>query len=97
MKKADSTVTMIIIWLVIGLIILIVLIAMFTGKIKIFSGNIEGTCSQQGGCCLTTCGTQGNCPPDKQMKKLAMGCCPIEGVCADQTRSIGQCCLPSFD
>lgn len=93
MKKADSTVTMIIIWLVIGLIILIVLIAMFTGKIKIFSGNIEGTCSQQGGICAT----QANCPADRPMKKLAMGCCPIEGVCADQTRSIGQCCLPSFE
>lgn len=99
MRKADLSVNTIIV-IAIGLIVMFLLIAIFTGKIRIFGSNIEGSCEQQSGCCLNgpeMCQgkpSEGQCPDNKPIKKWTTGCCPLTGNC-DAGKSTGFCCLPS--
>lgn len=69
-KKGDISLTTIIV-AAIGLIVLIVLIAIFTGRINIFgkeyNSNVESAqkrvCNTQQGYCAVACGTAGNVLP----------------------------------
>ncbi|MFH0979056.1 MAG: hypothetical protein V1837_07195 [Candidatus Woesearchaeota archaeon] len=91
MKKADLSMNMIIL-AVLGIILLIVLVALFTGKIRIFSSNVLGSCAEQGG----TCAQQGKCDEGKYIA-WATGCScypPDDKDCKD--KKLGQCCLQAL-
>ena len=72
-----------IIYIVIGLIILLLVVAAFTGKFSVF--NQAQTCQGQGGTCMegSTCG-------DDTLKVRAQGCKDPN----DQNSKSGPCCVP---
>jgi len=96
-KKADVSIQ-ILIFIALGLVVLVVLLAIFTGKAKIFSRNIGGDCDEQGGICSDTDGIANNKCDDEDypIKILAKGCsyykaASITPVTPD--KGYGQCCL----
>jgi len=94
MKKADLSIN-VIIMAVLGIVVLIVLVLIFTGKVRIFSSNVEGTCTDQGGKCLSSNQVNSACPEGYPLKKWTSGCSCYEetsGACTNQ--KLGQCCLP---
>jgi hypothetical protein len=92
MKRADISINVIIV-AVLGLVVLIVLAAIFTGKIRIFGANVEGTCSEQQGACLSQDPGSTSCPLDKTLK-WTYGCdCVPKGSPDCQDKKYGQCCI----
>jgi len=91
MKKADLSINTIIA-AAIGLVVFIVIVLIFTGKIKVISGSIEGTCQQQGGLCEYKQPGQ-NCPTTHPIRKLAQGCCDSSKNDCKKLQDIGACCL----
>jgi hypothetical protein len=96
MKKADLSIN-VIIMAVIGLIVLIVLVMLFTGKVRFFSRHVAGSCTDQGGTCQQAM-PGGFCDMDKPIKIWIKGCpCVVEesnpDACSDE-KGEGQCCLP---
>lgn len=87
MRRADISIN-VLIMAVVGLIVLVILVALFTGKIRIFGSNIEPSCKQQGGDCIAP---TGKCEEPKPIRKLAQGCSPTGG---DNDKEIGTCCIP---
>jgi hypothetical protein len=97
MRRAQGLSMQTIILAALGIVILIVLIAVFTGKIRFFSSNVGGSCTEQGG----KCSPDGSCSSveGKPIKIWAQGCTCHDpdstGVCKGKTeKGIGQCCLP---
>ena len=95
LKKSQGMPINVVILAVIGLIILIVLVAIFTGRAGIFSKNVGGSCADQGG----ICSTNGECNnPQYQIKIFASGCKYYERsqdgtMKEDASDKNGQCCL----
>ena len=89
MRKADLSINMIIM-AVIGVVILILVIAIFTGKVKIFSKNVEGSCTDQGGKCMYNEPYQ-KCS-DLNIVKWTTGCDCVG--CDAGKQKTGQCCIP---
>ena len=81
-KKSQGLPINIIIIAAIGLVVLVVVLAIFSGRMGILSKSIAGTCDEQGGKCLTKCTS--NYP----FRVIAKGC----GKGGDEE---GPCCLPS--
>ena len=94
-KKSQGMPINVIIMAVIGLVILIVLIAIFTGRAGIFSRNVGGSCADQGG----ICSTNGECNNQQfPIKIFASGCdyykTNEQGILTpDTSNKNGQCCL----
>lgn len=103
MRKAESLPMNIIIIAVIGIIVLIIMLALFAGKIKIFGSNVGGSCQEQGGDCAKLVGNESSSKEascsEVQGKPLLVwavgcGCKPANAdVCKDK-KGMGQCCLP---
>lgn len=95
-KKADLSIQ-VLIFAAIGLVVLIVLLAIFTGKAKIFSRSVGGSCDDQGGICADSDGSiDGKCDDSNYpIKVLAKGCFYYNARGVKQPgKDIGQCCLP---
>ncbi|NQV09295.1 hypothetical protein HQ529_05585 [Candidatus Woesearchaeota archaeon] len=90
-KKADLTINILIV-AAIGLVVLVVLLAIFTDKVKIFSSNVGGTCDEQGG----KCSTSGKCDESSYpIKVLAKDCAYYNyNGTKEEGKGFGQCCLP---
>lgn len=94
-KKSQGLSINMIIIAAIGLIVLVILLAIFTGRINIFNKDFLGTCQEQGG----ICSQKGECNnPDFPRKVFAKGCPNYErnneGIYIEK-RDVkeGQCCL----
>ena len=72
MKKADISITTIIV-AAIALVVLIVLIAIFTGKINFFSEDVV-SCATRGGSCVTGA-CQGPIVPNTECQLSNRKCC----------------------
>ena len=87
-KKSQGLPINMIIIAAIGLIVLVVVLAIFSGKMGWVSKNIAGTCQDQDGKCASTL-TANKCNYDYPMRVIAKGC---KGTGKDDE---GPCCLPS--
>ena len=92
MSRGDLSINVIIV-AVIGMIVLFVLVGIFLGKIRIWGANVEGSCTQQGGMCMTQ--KDLGCPSERPIVKWANGCdCLPKGEPECNNQKLGQCCLP---
>jgi len=71
----------------IGLVVLVVVLAIFSGRMGILSKSIAGTCDEQGGKCACTL-KDNKCNDDYPFRVIAKGCGKGGG-------EEGPCCLPS--
>jgi len=96
MRKANLSLNTIII-AALSLIVLIVLVLIFTGKVRIFKDNALPTCIDMGGNCLPTkggvCADEYNSDPNLPIYMITRGCDPEGGLGEDEER--GPCCLPA--
>lgn len=84
-KKSQGLPINIIIIAAIALIVLVVVLAIFSGKIRFFSKSIAGTCQDQGGECMLKCDEK------FPIRVIAKGC-DSKGKNPNEE---GPCCLPS--
>lgn len=85
-KKSQGLPINVIIIAAIGLIVLIVILAIFSDKLRFLSKNIAGTCQDEGGKCALKCDE--NFP----RRVIAKGCDKTGNVNLNEE---GPCCLPS--
>ena len=83
-KKALVSRTIVLMTL--GIIVLIILILLFSGKANIFSKGVGGSCADQEGICYYPDKT---CPEDKPIKMMAKGCPSNQ---TDEEKKSGFCC-----
>lgn len=86
-KKAQNISMNVIIIALLGLIVLVVIVSIFSGKIGLFNKSVGGTCKDQGGECMVKCNS------DYPVRIIAKGC-DSEGK--DNTKETGPCCIPSL-
>ena len=84
-KKALVSRTIVLMTL--GIIVLIILIILFSGKANIFSKGVGGSCADQEGTCYYP---SAKCHDDKPMKIMAKGC-PLNET--DTEKKSGFCCI----
>jgi hypothetical protein len=91
MRKAQGLSFNVIIIAVLGIIVMIVLVMIFSGRMNILHRST--TCSAKQGVCMSPAGfgQQGECPPDKPIVIMTEDCTMIGGPNAG-TRP-GQCCI----
>ncbi|MBD3163803.1 hypothetical protein GF323_01260 [Candidatus Woesearchaeota archaeon] len=87
-KKSVSIAINTIIAATIALVVLFVLIAVFTGRINIFSQSIE-TCYSKGGTCLDE---EGSCPGEAVT--VYTKDCDFYPKSEQNEEKLGQCCVP---
>jgi hypothetical protein len=96
MRKAQSMSTQTIVWAALALIVMIVLIAIFTGRVRLFGSTVGGTCAEQGGECADAESCQGK--EGYPLLVWAHGCkcyAKDKADCAKKDKDgVGQCCLP---
>jgi len=90
MKKANLSINTIII-AALALVVLIILIAIFSGKASIFRQNTMPTCQDKGGYCLE--GQDAVCEDARPIRMITRGCSPDNGG-AGKPEQRGVCCLP---
>ena len=83
-KKALVSRTIVLMTL--GIIVLIILIILFSGKASIFSKGVGGICTDQEGTCYYP---TAECPEEKPIKMMAKGCPSNE---TDTEKKSGFCC-----
>ena len=90
MRKANLSINTIII-AALALVVLIILIAIFSGKAGLFRQNTLPTCQDQGGRCLV--GQDAVCEDNRPIRMITRGCDPdFNGKGEPEDR--GVCCLP---
>jgi len=101
MKKAQGLSLNVIILAVLGLLVLLVLILIFTGKMGFLSKEISGCESKQGAKCVDDAGDH-QCPSDPDgdagyFTKYSYDCKEGKVCCYSQCKALGGKCSPSCD
>lgn len=106
-KKSQGLSLNMIIIAAIGLIVLVVLVAIFTGYAGNWSRSFAGTCDEQGGICSDSGGSPGECdkadftrkvfakPCTYYVREWNTGAGEYEYKDSKDQKKAGQCCLPT--